>query len=330
MLIWMPVRNEAAAIDRAIKSIRAQTYQDWKLLISNNHSTDDSFGPIKSAALHDERITYCMPPRPMQGIEHMHWLWDETKTHDAEYTISIGGHDEWHGGLLEALVRTMQSRIVPGARQQALVYPETWQKDSHGKVFGLYANNDTWSHPECMAALPLNVITAVSSPQFFGLWNEEIRRRLDVRFDCSGWDHLIVAEAAIHGQVVYEPQAKLIMQAPAPGENLETYGRKHLSKETLAAKDEDFKNQLRWVATLNHLATEDCPKENRELFRGLMLGAMAQTYFVLRGRNLLIVPGAMDEFLKDPRVRDWLATSWKANQAFLHMLRADEYVPAPA
>ena len=55
--IVIPVYNAAAYIEATIKSVLAQTYTDWELILSDDCSTDDSYGVIEPF-LKDERISY--------------------------------------------------------------------------------------------------------------------------------------------------------------------------------------------------------------------------------------------------------------------------------
>ncbi len=67
--IIIPYRNAAATLDRAIRSVLAQTEMDWELLLVDNKSVDN--GPNIAAgrqALHPTRITCLREDRP--GAPH--------------------------------------------------------------------------------------------------------------------------------------------------------------------------------------------------------------------------------------------------------------------
>jgi hypothetical protein len=308
--IWMTNYNSGEeALRKAIGSVLSQTYQDWTLYIADNYSPDPTQqAVIEEARSKDERVVQMEIPPGLAGIPLMRHCWDFISTLPCEYSITLGGHDAWDDNCLSHLVTRMTRTMFAGERTIALVYPETYQMDADGKIFGVYINNDTWSHPE-IPTLPIQAITSVSSPQLFGLWSETVRRTLPVRHCCSGWDHLIVAEAALHGQVLYEPQAKLIMRCPPPGDSLERYGLRHLTAETLASGPKDFYAQLEWLAHMNEIASYAIPDANRPLFRQLAFNSLVETYIVLRGRNLSIVPGALEAFAADPDVGRYLGTS---------------------
>ena len=62
IVVWMPVYNEARNLQKAIDSVLAQTFTDFKLVISNNFSTDGSDQIIDAAVARDSRVVKVMPP----------------------------------------------------------------------------------------------------------------------------------------------------------------------------------------------------------------------------------------------------------------------------
>jgi Glycosyl transferase family 2 len=306
VLVWMPAYNEGEYIGAAIDSVLSQTFTDWQLLISENFCTDNTVEEIVKRQ--DRRIQVMTPAKHLAGIPHMNFCWQRLNTGEHKYSIMLGAHDTWDSHCLERLVARMEHTTLAGERPRAIVYPEVYQMNAEGAICGLYLNYDQWSHPS-MPTLPVRVITSVDSPQVFGLWNEEIRQQVPIRHECSGWDHLIVMHAAMLGQVLYEPAAKLIMRAPPPGGSLEKYGQKHLSKEILAAGPRDFFGQLEWCQHVTALASEHLQEVNRGVMGALNFNAIAQAYLVLRGYNLMTVPGAYEQFANDPQVQQYFALS---------------------
>ncbi len=54
--IVVPVYNAAAYLEETVAAVRGQTYQDWELLLVDDHSTDDSTAVIGRLAAQDGRI----------------------------------------------------------------------------------------------------------------------------------------------------------------------------------------------------------------------------------------------------------------------------------
>lgn len=59
-----PCYNGALYIADCIASVRAQTYEDWEMLVIDDCSTDNSAEIIKQYAKEDSRIKYLRTPRP--------------------------------------------------------------------------------------------------------------------------------------------------------------------------------------------------------------------------------------------------------------------------
>lgn len=56
-----PTYNRGYIIDKAMRSVQAQTYPDWELIIVDDASTDDT-AQVVEAFLADRRITYHVLP----------------------------------------------------------------------------------------------------------------------------------------------------------------------------------------------------------------------------------------------------------------------------
>ncbi|GLS03834.1 glycosyl transferase [Chitiniphilus shinanonensis] len=54
--IVMPAYNAGPYIDQAIESVRAQTWQDWELLVVDDGSTDDTIAQVQRHAAADARV----------------------------------------------------------------------------------------------------------------------------------------------------------------------------------------------------------------------------------------------------------------------------------
>ncbi|MDA0348427.1 MAG: glycosyltransferase [Verrucomicrobia bacterium] len=54
--VIMPVRNAASTIQRAVKSIRDQTLENWELIIVDDGSKDDTIKILEAQAVEDKRI----------------------------------------------------------------------------------------------------------------------------------------------------------------------------------------------------------------------------------------------------------------------------------
>jgi hypothetical protein len=308
--VWMPVYNESKHLKGAIESVLESTYTDFKLIISDNHSTDDSLNIAQGYAKLDARVEVIQPPEFLAGIPHMKFCWEYLDTHGSQdYTITLGGHDLWMPTYLETMMARMTKeqsvRIAnPLMKEVAILYAQTYQLDESNAVVGAYMDiMQIGQIPRHM--IPHFALTGLNSPHFFGLWNEKIRRRCAVRHSCGGFDHLIVAEAALHGAIMFEGNTSLGLRGPPPptGPGLEYYGNKHFSKERLAAGYQDYLDQLEWYLHLVDDCLDEMPQQVLQLYRAMLTSSMVGIYIALRGQNLTAIAGAQDVFYDLPEIK---------------------------
>lgn len=308
--VWIPVYNDAKHLREALDSVLAQNFgdDDYVICVSDNHSNDGSAEIIQEYL--DKpfrpRIIVWKPATHLAGIEHMAFCWDRLNVGDHEYSILLGAHDKWASQHLEVLVARMDAERA--VRPIAVTYTDTYQMDEAGQIIGRY--NDILQTGQIgPAMLPQYVIAGVSSPQFYGMWTEEIRRKIPIRHACAGFDHLIIAEAALHGAILFESATQLVMRAPKEGSTLEDYGQRHLPPEMLEMGPKDFLNQLEWCIHNVDVAIECIPEPARPLYKALLTASMFGTYMSLRGLNLNCVPGAMAAFNKLPEVQSMFSAA---------------------
>lgn len=303
VVVWIPVYNDAKHLRETLDSVLAQSFKDFTVYISDNQSTDESSRIARDYCGNDSRLIYWESPSHLSGIEHMRFCWDMLNR-DAfksyEYSILLGAHDRWQPQHLEVLVQRMDAERAQ--RPVAVTYTDTYQMDEEGKIIGRYGDI-LQTGQISPAMLPQYVIAGVSSPQFYGMWTEEIRRKIPIRHACAGFDHLIIAEAALHGAILFESATQLIMRAPNKDSTLEEYGQRHLPPEMLKAGPKDFLNQLEWCIHNVDIGLESVPEAARPLYRALLTTSMFGTYMSLRGLNLHCVPGAMAAFNRMPEVQ---------------------------
>ena len=77
--VLLPVYDGAASVERAIRSIQAQTFTDWELVICDDGSHDDSFQICRSLSEEDERIRLLRNPENRGLAATMNHLVSEAK-----------------------------------------------------------------------------------------------------------------------------------------------------------------------------------------------------------------------------------------------------------
>jgi glycosyltransferase involved in cell wall biosynthesis len=106
--IGMPVYNGAKTIEKAIKSLLAQTFQDFELIISDNASYDETQDICKRFALQDKRIRYVRQSKNIGVYKNFNFLMSIAK---GKYFM-WAAHDDWRSPeFLKANVFALESNL---------------------------------------------------------------------------------------------------------------------------------------------------------------------------------------------------------------------------
>lgn len=319
--VWLTNYANEKHLGKAIESVLKQTHQDFVLFIFDNHSPGGAREIIANyAAANRGKIVDMLPPKGLAGIPLMAFAWNYLNQLDFDYSITLGGHDLWPNERhLETLVNRAENEKRLGL-PFALIYCDTWQCNDDDQLTGRFLDN-VQVVGFAKQFIPQIVVSTVNSPQLFGLWNEEIRKKVPIRHLCAGWDHLVVMNAALHGAILYEGSTGFVMRAPPPDDHLGKYGERHFSAEARKGKDQDFINQLEWVTYCVREGCKNLPPDQGPTHRSLLTASMFATYLCLRGYNLHIFEGGMDAFQHNPEVQRAIKALYEAALAVNSLVR---------
>jgi glycosyltransferase involved in cell wall biosynthesis len=185
--VCIPTYNRSAYLREAIESVRAQTYQDFSIHVSDNASTDDTADVVASFA--DPRISYVRLPRNVGWLGNFNSSLQDAK---GEYAVVLGDDDALLPDFLEATVAVLDAHPRVGMAHTAfdlvdrdgklLLSAVNW---TDGLVADTIEGGDTfisesmkWSCRVCastvlvrMAALPAVRFDPLDLPAAdFGLW----------------------------------------------------------------------------------------------------------------------------------------------------------------
>jgi teichuronic acid biosynthesis glycosyltransferase TuaG len=104
--IVMPAYNAEMYITSAIKSVQAQTYSNWELLIVDDESTDNTAAIVKDIIKDDLRINYFFQHRGRQGKARNLAI----KKSKGPYIAFLDADDLWEKSKLEVQLTIMKQR----------------------------------------------------------------------------------------------------------------------------------------------------------------------------------------------------------------------------
>ncbi|WP_028535377.1 glycosyltransferase family 2 protein [Paludibacterium yongneupense] len=230
LTIGMPVYNEGKFIAAAITALQQQSYTDFRLIVSDNASSDDTATIAESFAAQDPRIQVVRQARNIGAFGNFQAVVDRV---DTPYFMFAAGHDLWDPEFAAKCLAALEAN--PGA---ALAYPGA-----------LWFNNQmqlTRRIPGCfdtrgMAALSRLQVTMwglVFAYQFYGIYRTQILKGLDLSKVTIGRDHIILCEAALRGEFVYVPEDLLFLRQGDDFNDADAYLSKISPDEDRAEKRE--------------------------------------------------------------------------------------------
>lgn len=174
--ICVPTYNRAAALRKGLADIRRQTYTPLEILISDNHSQDETEEVCREAARADSRIRYVRQTQNL-GLYGNHNFCIEASR--GEYLSFFHDHDERDPNLVSTFVNFLQQHPEMG------VVSSDWELiDESGQCLG------TRDHPvqEVTPGLAYIEQTIRSGRSSIGVPGALVRRSAlgDIRFDEEG------------------------------------------------------------------------------------------------------------------------------------------------
>jgi glycosyltransferase involved in cell wall biosynthesis len=124
--VIIPTYNRARLLERAIRSVLNQTYQDFEIIVVDDVSTDSTKEVVES--FNDERIRYIQHEKNRGEAAARN---TGIKSASGKYIASHDSDDEW---LPEKLGR--QVRILENSpREVGVIYTGFWRIKGNGKIY---------------------------------------------------------------------------------------------------------------------------------------------------------------------------------------------------
>lgn len=209
--VFIPTYNRAMLLPHAIRSVLEQTFDDLRLVISDNASEDET--PEVVASFDDPRIEYVRQPANLGLLGNQNWFLTRVET---DFALILGDDDMLYPTLLERAVaefdRLSRAGVVHTAfdvideRGEVLLEDANWtyglEHDCVESAAKFIRESMRWSCRICAStalmrtsALPTEGMVEKDFPAIdFGLW---------LRMAAAGWEFAFLSETLgayrIHG-----------------------------------------------------------------------------------------------------------------------------------
>lgn len=192
--IVIPVYNGQSYLDRTIRSIHAQTFQDYEVIFVNDESADASLTALKLAAEQDNRFTVVSQKHAGAGTARNLGL----SLAKSEYVLFSDCDDIYAPDFLEKLYRTAEANQ---ADIVACNFTGITTRGNEMKQTGIHTewipqNRQVFSYRDC----PVNILR-IAGPM---VWNKLYRKafidehnlRFDALLTCNDLSFVLVSLAA--------------------------------------------------------------------------------------------------------------------------------------
>lgn len=125
VFIGMPVYNGERFLKEAIESLRAQTYTDWKLFISDDASTDRSQIICEELAKKDPRIIYYRQEKNIGMFPNFKFTLDKA---DTPYFMWTAQDDVWEKDFIKICVEHMEKDKNLGLATTCMVEMDSFSR----------------------------------------------------------------------------------------------------------------------------------------------------------------------------------------------------------
>jgi glycosyltransferase involved in cell wall biosynthesis len=193
------VYNGAATVGAAIESVLAQTFSGFTLTLIDDGSTDGTAGVLAGYAARDPRIRLkhnrCNGGA-IANFQRGFWFGD------ADYVMPKSGDDMIAPDFIEGLMGVLQA------------HPAAAMCHAAGLVFRGDAVAAGYPPEHCLHAVGADPLARArhvmarytSSPAFWGIYRRAAVDRLSPIRTRAGWDHVLLAELALAGEIRHVPR----------------------------------------------------------------------------------------------------------------------------
>ncbi|TMD71563.1 MAG: glycosyltransferase family 2 protein [Chloroflexi bacterium] len=189
--VGMPVYNGERYLAAALESLRAQTYEDFELIISDNASIDRTAEIARSYAAQDRRIRYVRNAKNLGAAANF------------RHTVQLasGEYFRWAAAddisAPEFLARCIE--VLDRESEVVLAYPKTRFIDEHGRVTSDYDDRLHLLQQRASDRFRALIDRLGHCNAMYGLMRTDVVRRTRLLGSYFGADIVLLAELVLYG-----------------------------------------------------------------------------------------------------------------------------------
>jgi glycosyltransferase involved in cell wall biosynthesis len=269
LTIGLPVYNGEAYVAQAIESILAQTYADFRIVVSDNASTDTTAEIVESYAARDDRIAFRRSPVNRGAAWNYNTVFEGCRTPFFKWAAA----DDVLAP--ECVERCLD--VLTKAPQAVLSFPWTLLIDGEGVPLREYRDPLATQVDEPPHRRFAHVVANVAMGNLvFALMRTEALRRTRLHGAYPSSDFVLLAELALLGAFLEVPEPLF-------------FRRHHQGMSTLA--NESPENLLLWFDPAAKPVRKETARLLREHFAAIARAGLSPAERVKSTAALLIVWG---------------------------------------
>ncbi len=202
--IGMTLCNRAAYLNEAVESFLAQSYREFKLVLVDEGSTDETEGLARGFEQRDPRVKYVRFAERRGMVAAWRMAFEQASAEGASYFAWASDHDRWHPRWLQTLVDTLEQ--YPDV---VLAYPLTQRIDPSGAPLAKPARQfETFGIGDRRARWKLfnRSDSVAAGDMVYGLMRVSAVRDAGIFRGVLCPDRLLLAELTLRGQVRQVPE----------------------------------------------------------------------------------------------------------------------------
>jgi glycosyltransferase involved in cell wall biosynthesis len=196
--IGLPVYNGDKYLEETLVSLQNQTFRDYKLIISDNASTDRTEEICRTYASRDARICYYRNDRNIGAVQNWYRVFDLSSS---EYFASVADDDVYHPEYIRKCIEVLDDDPAT-----ILCYSKTKVIDENGNLVGNFDVEVNTTSAKPYERLYNVLAKDYLCIQLYGVMRSSSLKRTRVFAGYFGCDRNTLAELALLGGLYEKPE----------------------------------------------------------------------------------------------------------------------------